>query len=155
MIVIFTGSDYNRNFAEFYLMNFFGFARLDPKEDVLEATKSLFRLTDMQVFGEDFNVDKIGLFNSMTPRELYNIVEETILKEFPDYYERTVEAKIIEKLDEESIIKIVIANTTEVNPYGHLKNVEVVNLENSTWSEEEFCNMLDDWLAERGITKIK
>jgi len=154
MIINFLGNDYDRSLAEFYMINIYGFKRFDQREGLLEGTKKIFKLTDLQIYSEAFYEDEINLFGKQYPQDLFKVVEENILWLYPDYYE-LVTSKYVEEAEGNILIVGLSADTDlferddffviSLNCDGDL-NIKFKN-------EDEIFAWLDKFLEEKGIGK--
>ena len=153
MIVTFIGDDYNRQMAELYLINFYGFFPINPKEWLLDGIKFIFNLHDEDIYGGGFTENRSGLLSGMTPSEWYDEIEDVILLNVDDYYEKVV-LRRIDLSDEENI---VVTNLSDVsNKYGftiiglNCDDGITLNYDES----QELFDKLDELMKENGVERI-
>jgi len=48
MIIAFLGDDFGRQLAEIYVINFYGFYPVSPRENLLEGLRCIFNFSDAQ-----------------------------------------------------------------------------------------------------------
>ena len=154
MIISFLGNDYIRSLAEFYMVNLYGFRKFDPRESLLEGTKKIFKLTDLQLYSEAFYEDEINLFEKQTPQDLFKEVEDCILYSHPNYYE-LVTSKYVEDVEGNILIVGLSCNTNlfERDDFFVIGLNCDGDLIISFKDEMEIFSWLDDFLKGKGIEK--
>jgi len=155
MIITFLGDDYNRSLADFYLINIYGFERFDPRENILEGIKKIFKLTDLQIYGEGFYEDRIDIFDRQSPQDMFNEIESCILHLYPDYYEIVV-SKYLEETDGNVLLTGLSCGTDMFDRDNFF--VIGLNCGGDFWvdfgSEEELFTWLDEFLKGKGVEKL-
>lgn len=112
MILVFLGDDYTRQLAEIYIINFYGFNPISPRDNILDGIRCIFDFSDSQLYGEDFDRPFLG---GPSPREWSILLEEEILLYMHDYFERTI-MKQVEIASKDNDVKHFVVRDMSNNP---------------------------------------
>ena len=144
---------YNRQMAELYLINFYGFFPINPKEWVLDGIKCIFNLHDEDIYGGGFTENRDGLLGGITPSEWYDEFEDMILINIDDYYEKM----ILRRIDLSDEDNIVVTNLSSI-PDKYNFTVIGLNCEADTRfdysNNQELFDQLDSLLKDTGVEKV-